>query len=568
MKKIIFLFSILLSNFLFSQNLALDWAKSFGGTNLEYVSEISFDHSGNLLIAGEFNNTVDFDPTSNIINETSLGARDIFFAKYDLTGNLIFVKTISGASDQIIRGIKEDSLGNIYLIGLFYGQTDFDPSSSSYNLTSIGLNDIFFAKYTSTGDLIYAKQLGNNAQEDVNDFFVNNNEITLVGTYQLSFDFNPSTTADSIISPSNNLTHGFISKYTSNGDFIFARSIDGNGYVFILHLDLDKNNNIYVSGKYNNITDFDPSTANSYTLGVVGGEDWFFAKYNINGDFIFVKNFQSDGIESIQAMDVDSIGNIYLCGYIQFHSGPVDFDPSSNVNSISSQGVTMPYMVKYDNQGGFIFVNTFETNAGLNFQDIKIINENRILTTGFYQGTVDFNPNSSFDTLKSQDFLIYETFIASYETNGNFQWTVPIYGNQNSEGKSVMEDANGNIYITGNFEGTCDFDLSGAVNNLTSNGNRDIYIAKYTNNYTSLDSKTLRSSLNLFPNPFSNNIIINHTANINSISFYDQLGNLVLKTTTLKNKEIDTSNLPEGFYTVEIKTNETIQKEKVVKINN
>lgn len=568
MKKIIFLFSILSSSFLLSQNLALDWAKNFGGTNLEYVSEISFDHSGNLLIAGDFNNTVDFDPTSNIINETSLGARDIFFAKYDLMGNLIFVKTISGASDQIIRGIKEDSLGNIYLIGLFYGQTDFDPSSSSYNLTSIGLNDIFFAKYTSTGDLVYAKQLGNNAQEDVNDLFVNNNEITLVGMFQSSFDFDPSATSDSIINPSNNFSNGFISKYSSNGDFIFARSIEGDGNNIIFHLDLDNNNNIYISGKSSNNADFDPSPTSSYTLSVIGGEDCYFAKYNSNGDFIFAKNFQSDAIEFVLAMDVDSSGNIYQSGNIQFPSGPVDFDPSSNVNSILTQGFIMPFIVKYDNQGNFVFVKGFETNGVIDFLDIKIINENKILITGSYQGTSDFNPTAIFDTLKSQAFAVSETFIASYDTSGNFQWAVPIYGNQNSRGKSILEDTNGDIFITGTFEGTCDFDLSATISSLTSNGNRDIYIAKYTNNYTSLESKTIHSSLNLFPNPFSNNIIINHTDNINSISFYDQLGNLVLKTTTLKNGEIDTSNLPEGFYTIEIKTNETIVKDKVVKIKN
>jgi hypothetical protein len=568
MKKIIFLFSILSSSFLFSQNLTLDWVKSVGGINLDFASDINFDNSGNLLIAGQFNNTVDFDPSSNIINETSQGSSDIFFGKYDLMGNLIFIKTISGASAQYIRGIKGDDLGNIYLIGLFQGLTDFDPSSSSYNLTPIGLNDIFFAKYTSTGDLIYVKQLGNNAQEDVNDFFIDNNEITLAGTYQLPFDFNPSTTSDSIINPSNNTTHGFISKYTSNGDFIFARSIEGNSHIFILYLDLDKNNNIYVSGKYGADTDFDPSPINSYTLGVVGSEDWFFAKYNITGDLIFAKSFQSDGIESIQAMDVDSTGNIYLCGYIQFNTGPVDFDPSSNINSISTQGITMPYMVKYDNQGDFVFVNAFETNAALNFQDIKIINENRILTTGFYQGTVDFNPNSTFDTLKSQDFLIYETFIASYETNGNFQWAVPIYGNQNSVGKCIIEDLNSNIYITGTFDGTCDFDLSSSTNSSTSNGNSDLYLAKYTNNSTSLYFENKINSCAVFPNPFSNNITIKHDNSANSISFYDQLGKLVLKTTMSKDGEIDTSNLPEGFYTIEIKTNETIVKDKVVKIKN
>ncbi|MBW8050175.1 MAG: hypothetical protein FVQ77_07530 [Cytophagales bacterium] len=142
------------------------WAKSIGSTAYDIGYSIATDASGNAYITGSFQYTADFDPGAGVQNLTSVGSADIFFAKYDANGNYLWAKSIGGIASDIGYSIATDTSGNVYITGFFSGisgdtiTADFDPGAGVQNLTPVGGDDIFFAKYDANGNYLWAKSIG------------------------------------------------------------------------------------------------------------------------------------------------------------------------------------------------------------------------------------------------------------------------------------------------------------------------------------------------------------------------------------------------------------------------
>jgi hypothetical protein len=135
------------------------WAISMGSLGFDYGTSVSTDTSGNVYITGTFERTVDFDPSSAIANLTTSNYSSIFLAKYDSSGNYLWAIKFGGVGNNV-RSVSVDSKGYAYVTGSFRGTGDFDPTSSTANLTSTGNMDIFLAKYNSSGNYIWAINMG------------------------------------------------------------------------------------------------------------------------------------------------------------------------------------------------------------------------------------------------------------------------------------------------------------------------------------------------------------------------------------------------------------------------
>src|SRR5690606_23825072 len=104
---------------------------------------------------------IDFDPSVNTTTLNSAGGKDIFFAKYDSNSNYLWAKNVGGTSDDYGNSIALDALNNVYITGQFSGvNADFDASANTATLSATGNNDIFFAKYDSNGNYIWANSIG------------------------------------------------------------------------------------------------------------------------------------------------------------------------------------------------------------------------------------------------------------------------------------------------------------------------------------------------------------------------------------------------------------------------
>ncbi len=152
------------------------------GTGRVRSGGIDIDNEGNAYITGEFNNTLTFP---GIGNRSSVGAIDIFFAKYNADNNdFDLAIRVGGNSDDRSRSI---ALGNnsLYITGDFKGTTNFNPNGGgASNLSAVSEYDFFVARYTLSGDFLNVYQVGgagSRSFEQGNDIFFRNNKIYVTG---------------------------------------------------------------------------------------------------------------------------------------------------------------------------------------------------------------------------------------------------------------------------------------------------------------------------------------------------------------------------------------------------
>ena len=112
---------------------------------------IDVDVNGNVFTVGMFPETTDFDPDAGTYNLTAVAGMDVFLSVLDASGNFVAAKNIvAGASSNWANSVRVDAAGNVYISGNFYFTADFDPCISVNNMTSSGISDGYFMKYSAT----------------------------------------------------------------------------------------------------------------------------------------------------------------------------------------------------------------------------------------------------------------------------------------------------------------------------------------------------------------------------------------------------------------------------------
>lgn len=150
-----------------------------------------------------------------------------------------------------------DEQGNVYVLGIFQGTVDLDPSSSETILTSneegFGVTESFLAKYDSNGDFIFGFKLVANASSMT---IAANNDILLFGNFDTIVDFNPSEAIHMLDGTQYN---SFIARYNKDGEYQNAISIGQGGRSDVRLAGLDSENNLYLFGTFRDTVDIDPS---------------------------------------------------------------------------------------------------------------------------------------------------------------------------------------------------------------------------------------------------------------------------------------------------------------------
>lgn len=185
-----------------------------------------------------------------------------------------------------------------------------------------------------------------------------------------------------------------------------------------------------------------------------------------------------NGIDKANSITIDSDKNIYLSGVF---SGNVDFNPGVDSFFLNSNGETDVFILKLNNKGEFIWAKSFGGKTSEICNSIILDNAGNVLTTGSYNGRVDFNPNIDSFIMTSHNNSS-DIFIHKLNKDGEFLWAKTIGGPGKQEGRSIDTDSQGNVYTTGYFEISADFDPNSNTAILYSIGSNDIYISKLDSN--------------------------------------------------------------------------------------
>lgn len=126
----------------------LDWARKAGGPNGERVSAVAVDATGASTVTGEFTGTSAFGGAEAVTSAPDFP--DMFVARYDADGTLVWVASAGGPSADRGSGVAVDATGAATVAGHFWGSLTFGSGAEGVTLTSEGGDDLFVARYGGT----------------------------------------------------------------------------------------------------------------------------------------------------------------------------------------------------------------------------------------------------------------------------------------------------------------------------------------------------------------------------------------------------------------------------------
>jgi len=175
------------------------WAKGFEAlSSYCRLNSLTLDSDGNVYSVGEFSGMVDFDPGAGTLildDAGNFSGSDAFVTKLDPLGNLVWAKQLGGNDDEEGYSILVDALGDVYTVGMYQADADFDPGPLTYDLEAVAnSHDIFISKLNSSGAFVWAKSIGGNSpSKDIawSMDFTSTGNICITGQFYATADFNP-----------------------------------------------------------------------------------------------------------------------------------------------------------------------------------------------------------------------------------------------------------------------------------------------------------------------------------------------------------------------------------------
>jgi len=396
-----------------------------------------------------------------------------------------WVKGIGGTQVDMGNDIQVDPSGNIFIAGIFKTTVDMDPSVEGEVLftavTDNNSNNGFILKLDNDGNFLWAKHLVG-VCTPTSMKLDDDGDIYIAGRMQGTVDFDPSDQVMELTAIA--VGDAFMAKYNAQGELIWAVNFGGEFQDVVNSFVLDDEGNIFMSGNFSFTVDFDPGDGVSeLSVGDLDTEDMYIAKFNNDGQFVWVKQISGAFLQYCAGIALDSQQNIVVAGRF---SGTTDFDPGANVVSLSptggSDGITWDmYVLKLTVDGVFIWVKQMGSSGQDAVMAVMLDANDNIYCTSSFQFTVDFDPGD--EVLEFTAFgNTYDMCVFKMGNNGNLVWSSQAGGNGQMTPEAITMDATGHIYTTGMFSGTCDFDPSSAIAESTCIGDNDIFVSVLDNN--------------------------------------------------------------------------------------
>ncbi len=259
---------------------SLLWTRLLGTEFYDYGHGVDVDTAGNVYITGSVFGQIDENP--------AYGDHDVIIAKYDTDGTKVWTKILGSTAEDRGRDIVTDSSGASYITGFTFGNLD--------SHSNLGYNDVFIAKYDTDGDKLWTQILNSTGYE-----YAYGIDMDLSGNLYIGGDTNGnlagSTNAESI--------DIFIAKYDSIGDNQWTTLLGSSGDDYLGDVGVDTFGNVFITGYTEDDLDQNVNA---------GGADIFVARYNTNGNKQWAQTFGTNKEDGGTGIALDADSNIYITG--------------------------------------------------------------------------------------------------------------------------------------------------------------------------------------------------------------------------------------------------------------
>jgi hypothetical protein len=435
---------------------------------------------------------------------------------YAQSGILEWAKKVDGTLNNFASGIATDCFGNILLTGEYRGTIIFGTGEANETVfngsNGLGDYDMYVAKYTPDGVLLWAKAVGGTSFNHVGDIATDDSSNILVtGTFSDTATFGASEVNETILASAGKYDI-YVVKYTPSGTLMWVKKAGGPSYDYCRGIAVDGSGNILVTGYFEETMTFGAGEVNETILTSPGHTDIFVAKYAPSGILLWVKKPGGPSKELGCDIATDDSGNILVTGNFKktatFGAGEI------NETVLISDGELDFFITKYAPNGVLTWVKKIG-GGGLSWDDggpsaIATDDAGNILVTGEFRYKVIFGEGEVNETILISDVEL-DIFIAGYAPSGDLLWAKKASGPNFDNSSGIAIDGFGDILVTGDFFETLTFGVGEAnETTLTSSGFNDIFFAKFSGNMTGVAEPTTVTPIpkgfsleQNYPNPFN-----------------------------------------------------------------
>ena len=440
----------------------LIWAKSAEG---DYYDEagcsIATLSDDSIVVTGWFGITTKFgkdEPNEIILN--SYGLQDIFIARYNPDGTLMWVKHAGGESPDGAYAITALSDNSTVITGSFYSTNAIfgEGETNQTELISYQTGDIFIAKYNPDGTLAWAKGVfGAGYDEGRGIATLSGDKIVVTGYFEGEIIFEQSEPDQKILIP---VTYGyydvFIVQYSADGTCEWAKQAGGTMDDYGSGIAKLPDNSIAITGGFRGSATFGQGDPNQTVLIPTGRHDTFIARYNSNGAIIWAKRAGGTGYTYSQKIAPLTDNSSAIVGFFDESS---TFGPGeTGETTLSSSGETDIFIARYNPDGTLAWAKR-EGGGDSNYGwDITSLSDNSTVITGNFSGV----------------------YIARYNPDGSLEWDKKTGGTYYADGYGITYLSNNSTVVTGRFNDSIIFGLGEpGETTLTAVVDPDIFIAQF-----------------------------------------------------------------------------------------
>lgn len=415
----------------------------------------------------------------------------------------------------------------VYTAGWFHSPIRTCARKHVNSRTADTFSEIFVRKYSDEGKLAWTRCLGGKGNDRAYSIITDDKGNVLVTGY-----FEDRL----IVNESKKVTASggkevFILKFTSKGEVVWLKSLDGPGFDVGLDLSVTPEGNLYTSGWFQNEIHYKTKGA-ANTLSAKGGFDFYVMKLNPDGGLIWAKSFGSKGYDGAVAVTADSTSAVYITGAF---AGTTDFDPGATTFRLKAEGDSDAFVLKLASSGSFEWAQAVGGKSREGSNAITLDKKGNVYTTGYFTDTLLLDKaqiaaeggndifiqklNSKGDLkwvkrlggdgqdrgygITSHDSSVWitgwinskepdnkensthtqleTTVVQELALNGKFKETALLRSDQNNRGYDITNQ-NGCLYLTGHFSDSAILSCSGANPIVLEGDYKDAYIIKRSNN--------------------------------------------------------------------------------------
>lgn len=390
----------------------------------------------------------------------------LIFTAYFSFGQKWGANTKSNYTNEALD-VEIDASGNSYITGYVTGETSFNSSNTI--TSSAGNGDIYVAKYSSAGALVWYKKFGGNYSDRAYDLAIGPDQnIVITGQYFGNVSFGSVN-----LSSASGSKDIFLVKLDASGNVLWVRSEGGSQDENAYGVTVDHQNNVILTGQFRGTASIGNQSLTSMTDPLLNAPsfDIFISKYNASGAPLWVKQGSTEYDDRGTAVAVDSQDNIFLCGQ---YSDTIQFAG----NTYNNNGMNAGFLCRFSPSGTIDFFNNIRAGQVLPY-DLELNAANEVVLIGDFLGNMNYYDNSGPHSI--QNPYSEQIFVVKADQNGNYLWNYTLGSDSELSARSVSIDPAQDIYITGFFKcGLSELhDPHTAIWN--SVGFRDPYVLKVSN---------------------------------------------------------------------------------------